>query len=58
MNVILKCPDCKIGLGHDDLVDSALIDPKGDGIGYEIPVFKCPKCGVEYQEDELDEETP
>ena len=50
-----KCPDCKIELGKEDKVDSEYIDPKGDGIGYDIPVYKCPKCGVEYNEDELDD---
>lgn len=50
----MKCPDCKIEITDEDEVDSNYIDPKGDGIGYELPVYKCPKCGCEYDRDELD----
>ena len=50
-----SCPDCKCPLFSEDIIDSQYIDPKGNGIGYDIPVFKCPKCGVEYNQDELDD---
>lgn len=51
-----KCPDCKIELNEDDIVDSTFVDPKGDGIGYDIPVCKCPQCQCQWNEDELDED--
>jgi DNA-directed RNA polymerase subunit RPC12/RpoP len=44
-----KCPDCKIELTKDDIVDSAEVDAKGEGICYEVPVYQCPKCGAEYE---------
>lgn len=49
----MKCPDCKITITKEDAVDSEFIDSKGDGIGYDIPVYKCPNCGVVYNRDEL-----
>lgn len=49
-----KCPDCKIELTKDDIVDSTFTDAKGDGIGYEQPIYECPKCGCQWDRDELD----
>lgn len=45
----MKCPDCKIKL---DVVDERLSE---SGELYEVRVFKCPKCEVEFDEDELDD---
>lgn len=50
----MKCPDCKEIITKEDVVDSEFVDLKGDGIGYDIPVYRCPKCGVEYNRDDLD----
>jgi len=45
------CPDCK----HEELeqVDSHIEDVKGDGVPYEVPVWKCFKCDVEWEEGDL-----
>lgn len=48
-----QCPDCKIELTKEDIIDSTYTDPKGNGIGYDIPIYQCPKCKSEYEEEEL-----
>jgi transcriptional regulator NrdR family protein len=49
----MRCPDCKIILTKENVVDSELVDPKGNGIGCEVPILECPKCGNKYNRDEL-----
>jgi uncharacterized protein with PIN domain len=44
----MMCPDCKIKLEHTDEKMSE------SGELYEVKVYKCPKCEVEFDEDELD----
>lgn len=48
---MFRCPDCKTEEMVE--VESQFVDPKGDGVGYEIPVYKCPKCDIEMDRDEL-----
>ena len=50
----MKCPDCKVTLTRNDIVDSNYVDPKGDGIGYDENVYRCFKCGCEWNESDLD----
>ena len=50
----MKCPDCKIELTKEDKVGSEFVDLKGDRVGYDVPVYKCPKCECEFNRDELD----
>jgi len=51
----MKCPDCKIELTKDDYVESRFVDHKGDGVGYDVPVYQCPKCKCEFERDERDD---
>ena len=50
-----KCPECQTILTNDDWVDEEHVDPKGDGVGYEMPVYNCPKCDIDFNGEELDE---
>ena len=48
-----SCPDCKTSEDMEE-VDSNFIDPKGDGVGYEEPVYKCFKCGSEWEQSDCE----
>ena len=43
----MKCPDCKIKLEYSDE------RPSESWENYDVKVYKCPKCGIELDEDEL-----
>ncbi len=44
-----KCPDCKVELTHEDERLSS------SGEMYEVKVYKCYKCGAEFDEEELED---
>lgn len=51
MSKHIFCPDCRTEKIY--FTEYRHIDPKGDGVGYEIKVYECPKCGGEFLEDEV-----
>jgi hypothetical protein len=51
----MRRPDCKIKITKEDVVDSNFVDAKGDGVGYEEPVYECPKCNCEFNKSDLDD---
>jgi hypothetical protein len=49
---VAMCPDCSTEeiLSFDGY---RYIDPKGDGVGYEIKVYFCQKCEGEFTKEDL-----